>query len=221
MEKSEQMKIKQRIKLKITPVSLVPIATGAAFLILGTKSMDSCPGHPSLPEMLHIAGTSILSLGVMANVGKLIVAYGLPSDRPFTKEEKNVVKFFRLIRHFLTLSQIIILITGTIIIAPLASTIHPWNWKDPKNEWYCDYSLVIFSATFFPMMWFLLLFAIVAFSCIKCSNFDKFDSKIKTDVEKADMDTELEITNVHNEMILKENGNTESNANIQKSRTQD
>ena len=76
MEKSEQMKIKQRIKLKITPVSLVPIATGAAFLILGTKSMDSCPGHPSLPEMLHIAGTSILSLGVMANVGKLIVAYG-------------------------------------------------------------------------------------------------------------------------------------------------
>ena len=217
------MKIKQRIKLKITPVSLVPIATGAAFLILGTKSMDSCPGHPSLPEMLHIAGTSILSLGVMANVGKLIVAYGLPSDRPFTKEEKNVVKFFRLIRHFLTLSQIIILITGTIIIAPLASTIHPWNWKDPKNEWYCDYSLVIFSATFFPMMWFLLLFAIVAFSCIKCSNFDKSDPKIKTDVEKADMDTELEFTNVHNEMILKENGiqNTESNANIQKSRTRD
>ena len=216
------MKIKQRIKLKITPVSLVPIATGAAFLILGTKSMDSCPGHPSLPEMLHIAGTSILSLGVMANVGKLIVAYGLPSDRPFTKEEKNVVKFFRLIRHFLTLSQIIILITGTIIIAPLASTIHPWNWKDPKNEWYCDYNLVIFSATFFPMMWLLLFFAIVAFSCIKCSNFDKFDSKIKTDVEKADMDTELEITNVHNEMILKEaRAEVESNANIQKSRTQD
>ena len=223
MEKSEQMKIKQRIKLKITPVSLVPIATGAAFLILGTKSMDSCPGHPSLPEMLHIAGTSILSLGVMANVGKLIVAYGLPSDRPFTKEEKNVVKFFRLIRHFLTLSQIIILITGTIIIAPLASTIHPWNWKDPKNEWYCDYSLVIFSATFFPMMWFLLLFAIVAFSCIKCSNFDKSrkpDSKIKIDVEKAD--DNIEFTNVHNEMVLKEaRAEVESNANIQKSMTRD
>ena len=42
-KKSEQMRIKQGIKLKITPVSLVPIATGAAFLILGTKSMDSCP----------------------------------------------------------------------------------------------------------------------------------------------------------------------------------
>ena len=132
MEKSEQMKIKQRIKLKITPVSLVPIATGAAFLILGTKDMDSCPGHPSLPEMLHIAGTITLSLGVMTNVGKLIVAYGLPSHRPFTKQETNVVNFFRLIRHFLTLSQIIIMIAGTIVIAPLASTIHPWNWKDPK-----------------------------------------------------------------------------------------
>ena len=221
MEKSEQMKIKQRIKLKIIPVSLVPIATGAAFLILGTKSIDSCPGHPSLPEMLHIAGTLTLGLGVMTNVGKFIVAYGLPSHRPFTKQEKNVVNFFQLIRHFLTLSQIIVMVAGTIVIAPLASTIHPWNWKDPESEWYCDYSLVIFSATFFPMMWFLLLFAIVAFSCIKCSNFDKSDSKIKTDVEKADMDTELEFTNVHNEMILKENGiqNTESNANVQKSRT--
>ena len=186
MEKSEQMKIKQRIKLKIIPVSLVPIATGAAFLILGTKSIDSCPGHPSLPEMLHIAGTLTLGLGVMTNVGKFIVAYGLPSHRPFTKQEKNVVNFFQLIRHFLTLSQIIVMVAGTIVIAPLASTIHPWNWKDPESEWYCDYSLVIFSATFFPMMWFLLIFAIVVFSCIKCSNFDKSDSKIKTDVEKAD-----------------------------------
>ena len=219
MEKSEQMKIKQRIKLKIIPVSLVPIATGAAFLILGTKSIDSCPGHPSLPEMLHIAGTLTLGLGVMTNVGKFIVAYGLPSHRPFTKQEKNVVNFFQLIRHFLTLSQIIVMVAGTIVIAPLASTIHPWNWKDPESEWYCDYSLVIFSATFFPMMWFLLIFAIVAFTCIKCSNFDKSDSKIKIDVEKADTE---EFTDVHNEMIVKElRWNTESNANIKKSRTQD
>ena len=132
MDKTKQMKIKQRIKQRIAPVGLVPVATGTAFLIMGSKSMDSCPGHPSLPMMLLFAGTLTLSLGVMTNVGKLIVAYGLPSDRPFTRQEKHVVGLFRYVRHFLSLTQIILLIAGTVVIAPLASTIHPWNWNDPK-----------------------------------------------------------------------------------------
>ena len=131
MDKTKQMKIKQRIKQRIAPVGLVPVATGTAFLIMGSKSMDSCPGHPSLPMMLLFAGTLTLSLGVMTNVGKLIVAYGLPSDRPFTRQEKHVVGLFRYVRHFLSLTQIILLIAGTVVIAPLASTIHPWNWNDP------------------------------------------------------------------------------------------
>ena len=84
--------------------------------------MDSCRGHPSLPVMLLIAGTLTLSLGVMTNVGKFIMAYGIPTDRALTKEEKNVVGLFRYVRHFLMLSQIIVLFGGTIVIAPLAST---------------------------------------------------------------------------------------------------
>ena len=56
--------------------------------------------------------------------------------------------------------------------------------NDPQSEWFCDYSTVIFSATFFPMMWFLVFFAGMAFVVIKCSNVEKTDSKNKVDVER-------------------------------------
>ena len=118
----EMKKTREKISRRIVPIGLVPVATGTAFLVIGSKSMDSCPGHPSLPVMLLIAGTLTLSLGVMTNVGKFIMAYGIPTDRALTKEEKNVVGLFRYVRHFLMLSQIIVLFGGTIVIAPLAST---------------------------------------------------------------------------------------------------
>ena len=129
----ETKKIRENIIRRIAPIGLVPVATGTAFLVMGSKSIDSCPGHPSLPVMLLIAGTLTLSLGVMTNVGKFIVAYGIPTDRPFTKEEKNVIGLFRYVRHFLMLSQIVVLFVGTIVIAPLASTVHPWNWLNPNR----------------------------------------------------------------------------------------
>ena len=118
----EIKKTREKIARRIVPIGLVPVATGTAFLVMGSKSMDSCRGHPSLPVMLLIAGTLTLSLGVMTNVGKFIMAYGIPTDRALTKEEKNVVGLFRYVRHFLMLSQIIVLFGGTIVIAPLAST---------------------------------------------------------------------------------------------------
>ena len=86
----EMKKTRERISRRIVPIGLVPVATGTAFLVMGSKSIDSCPGHPSLPLMLLIAGTLTLSLGVMTNVGKFIMAYGIPTDRALTKEEKNV-----------------------------------------------------------------------------------------------------------------------------------
>ena len=65
------------------------------------------------------------------------------------------------------------------------STTRILTLNDPQSEWYCDYSTVIFSATFFPMMWFLVFFAGLAFVVIKCSNVEeKTDSKNNVDVER-------------------------------------
>ena len=46
---------------------------------------------------------------------------------------------------FMTFCQVLLFITGTVIVAPLASTIHPWNYDDPNHKYYCDYTLVMFS----------------------------------------------------------------------------
>ena len=46
---------------------------------------------------------------------------------------------------FMTFCQILLFITGTVIVAPLASTVHPWNYDDPYHKYYCDYTLVMFS----------------------------------------------------------------------------
>ena len=45
----------------------------------------------------------------------------------------------------MTFCQILLFITGTVIVGPLATTIHPWNYDDPNHEYYCDYTLVMFS----------------------------------------------------------------------------
>ena len=65
--------------------------------------------------------------------------------------------------------------------------------NDPQSKWYCDYSTVIFSATFFPTMWFLVFFAGLAFVIIKCSNVEKTDSKNNVDVESNMKRTRLEV----------------------------
>ena len=183
MDVNNQMKIKEDISRRLAPIGLVPVASGTAFLIMGSKNVDNCPGHPSLPIMLLFAGTLTLSLGVMTNVGKFIVAYGLPSGRQFTRQEKNVVWLLRYLRHFLSLSQVLILVAGTIVIAPLASTIHPWNWEDPSDPFFCDYSIVVFTATFFPMMWFLFFLAMLALIVIKCTNFEQKTAEEKLSIK--------------------------------------
>ena len=65
--------------------------------------------------------------------------------------------------------------------------------NDSQSKWYCDYSTVIFSATFFPTMWFLVFFAGLAFIVIKCSNVEKTDSKNNVDVESNMKRTRLEV----------------------------
>lgn len=169
----KRMTSKGDLTKQITPIGLVPLATGTAFLILGARGSASCPGHPSLPSFLLIAGTLTVGLGVMTVIGKFIVTYGLPSSgRQLTPEERAVLALLKSLRHLLSLSQICVLIGGTIVIAPLATAIHPWNFTDTKDPMYCDYGTVVFSAIFFPLTWALLVFSSTAYLFIRCSYLD-------------------------------------------------
>ena len=55
-----------------------------------------------------------------------------------------------------------------VLVGPLASSIHPWNYEDKNDEFYCDFTIVMFSAIFFPSMWLLLLLTGLAFIVIRC-----------------------------------------------------
>ena len=55
-----------------------------------------------------------------------------------------------------------------LLVGPLASTIHPWNYEDKNDEFYCDFTIVMFSAIFFPSMWLLLILTGMAYFVIRC-----------------------------------------------------
>ena len=160
--------MKEEILAKTTPLSLVPLATGTAFLILGSRGTNACPGHPSLPTFLLLAGTLTVGLGILNQICKFVIFYGLSDGkRSPTPQEKNVVWLLTHLQYLLSWSQVIILIVGTVIVAPLATRVHAWNYEDPDHPFYCDYGTVIFAAIFFPSAWFLLLLTLVAYLLIR------------------------------------------------------
>ncbi len=64
----------------------------------------------------------------------------------------------------LTLSQLAILVLGTLMIAPLATTaIFPWHYDNTDNKYYCERSLIFFIATYFPLMWTLLILTVALY----------------------------------------------------------
>ena len=146
---------KKKVLADLIPLGLVPLATALTCVILATKGENLCPGHPSLPQFLIFAGALIFGFGIHSKVNKFVVIYGLPDDRPFTKNENQVAWIITKTRSFMTLAEVILFVTGTVIVAPLATTIHPWNYVDPDHKYYCDYHLVLFSGMYCKIICFL------------------------------------------------------------------
>ena len=159
---------KKKILANLTPLGLLPLATALTCVILATRGENQCPGHPNLPHFLIFAGALTFGLAIHNKVNKFVVIYGFPDDRPFTRHENQVLWMITKTRSFMTFCQVLLFIAGTVIVAPLASTIHPWNYDDPNHEYYCDYTLVMFSAIYFPSMWFFLILYGFAYALIKC-----------------------------------------------------
>jgi len=95
---------------------------------------------------LIFAGALTFGFGIHSRVNKFVVIYGLPDDQqPFTRNENQVAWMITKTRSFMSLAQVLLFVTGTVNVAPLA-----WNYDDPDYKYYCDYNLVMFSAIYFP-----------------------------------------------------------------------
>ena len=96
---------KKKILANLQPLGLLPLATALTCVILATRGENICPGHPSLPHFLIFAGAVTFGLGIFNKVNKFIVIYGLPDDRPFTRNENQVLYIgskLKLIRIFIS-----------------------------------------------------------------------------------------------------------------------
>ena len=106
---------KPEVLKRIQPIGLLPMATALTCVILASRDSDLCPGHPSLPQFLIIAGSLTFGLGILTNITKFIVVFGLPSERNLTKNEKQVVRILGYFGYLMTFCQISLLIAGTIV----------------------------------------------------------------------------------------------------------
>ena len=100
---------KRKVLADLTPLGLVPLATALTCVILATKGENLCPGHPSLPQFLIIAGALIFGFGIHSKVNKFVVIYGLPDDRPFTRNENQVIYLLCIIKKKLKFTGIFII----------------------------------------------------------------------------------------------------------------
>jgi len=137
---------KKKVLADLQTLGLLHLATALTCIILATRGENLCPRHPSLPQFLIFAGALTFGFGIHSRVNKFVVIYGLPDDQqPFTRNENQVAWMITKTRSFMSLAQVLLFVTGTVVVAPLA-----WNYDDPDYKYYCDYNLVMFSAIYFP-----------------------------------------------------------------------
>ena len=147
---------KKKVLADLQTLGLLHLATALTCIILATRGENLCPRHPSLPQFLIFAGALTFGFGIHSRVNKFVVIYGLPDvQRPFTRNENQVTWMITKTRSFMSLAQVLLFVTGTVIVAPLATTIHPWNYVDPDHKYYCDYHLVLFSGMYCKIICFL------------------------------------------------------------------
>ena len=145
---------RQEILREILPASLVPSATGTAFLVIGSR-----PNQCFFPLALYlvVAGAISLSIPVLAAVFRIIYRKIYKDDRVDSLE----AAFLTIMKHFSTaivIIEVLILLLGVIVIFPNLSK---WQYEDPsQTETFCELSLLIFTLTFMVGCWsFMILFS--------------------------------------------------------------
>ncbi len=165
-DESKRSKIKRALIRRVTPTSLIPLATGTAMLVVGSHKTVGPFGDCSfiLPNYLVYSGAVSTSLAIVGIVGRYILEW-IIADNVVTRGEKNILLILEYVGQLLGITQIIIILVGAVIIFPnLPSWQH--DYKNMPN--YCDYAMVAFTTIFISCTIIILLVCLIFAFIITC-----------------------------------------------------
>jgi len=179
---------KNAVLSRIIPLSLVPISTSNAMLIVSSKLHFSTDKYSPdcyfpLPEYMITMGTISLSLVVMGVISRHIVDWVMNYNE-LTFGNRKLIKGLEILGAVLSFLQASLLVLGSFLIAPQLPKVVTVKPKkgEKASEYYCDYQLVMFSTVYLSMSWCFLSFAAVAYVAIRLGQYCRVRKK-RLDVE--------------------------------------
>ncbi len=163
---------------KIVPLSLVPISTSNAMLLLASKLRFSTEHEGAdcyfpLPEYMALAGTLSLSLVVMGVISRHIVNWVMEFHRRAYFRHAGLIRCLEVTGKVLSLLQALVLFSGIFVLGPQLSKVETRKPKagEERSPYYCDYQLVMFATIYVFMSWVFIVLAMFTFAYVKYSQF--------------------------------------------------
>jgi hypothetical protein len=148
---------KKQLLARMVPCGLIPLASANGMLILGSHKSFGFDCSFPLPEFLIWGGTVSTCLGVIGIASRYIVEW-VTSDNVITAGERNIMLFFEYVGLLLAVIEVVILLSGSLLIFPHMAS---WQHHYPHLPNYCDYSMMMFGAYFFGLSFLILTFALI------------------------------------------------------------
>ena len=178
---------KQRVIGRLTPLSLAHPATANTLIALGSKARYEPKKYGGrsgtevtcsfpLPVYLIWAGTAALSLFVLGVINKYMVWWIVKTGK--RKGDGFLLKTLETISIVTALLEVGCVIVMTFLLFP------KWLYyqsKNPNEDYYCDYDLLLFSTIFFLTMWFVVLFGAMGFIYLQYVRVFKKATRQQTD----------------------------------------
>ncbi len=160
---------------QITPLSLVPISSANAMLVLSSKLRFSFDPQERdcyfpLPEFILVTGTVSLSIIVLGVIVRHILNW-IMQNKVVTTPQERLIKCLRVLGKTLSVVQVCLLFSGTLLLfSHVPYVVMEQKAGESRSDYYCDYQLVMFSGVLLGMSWILILLAAICYVFVKyCS----------------------------------------------------
>ena len=162
---------KNAILGRIVPLSLVPISTSNAMLVMSSKLKLSSTKDPDcyfpLPEYMIITGIVSLSLVIMGVISRHILDWILTFHK-VSPAHARLVDLLEVLGKVLAMLQAGLLFAGTLLLVPQYPKIVTQlpAQGEKKDEFYCDFQLVVFSTVYLISTWVILFFGLLSYTYV-------------------------------------------------------
>ena len=148
---------------EIQPASIMPLATGMAFIIIGSRPA-TCFFH--LQTYLITAGSISLLIPLLAFAFRFIYQK-IYHDDYVDSFEAMILEIMKYFSKAVVAFEILIILYGFFLVA---ANLPKWTWNDPNEETYCELGLMIFSMTFLGLCGSIIFLGAMIFLIIWGSN---------------------------------------------------